>query len=542
MGHGTNDKLFITPSEYSGVYGQHGATRGAARTTSVIVPFHMCAITHQPWTTPACLRQDALVCDKAALVAFIEQYGKSPASGEPASLADVLELHIARNERGEWHDPVSMREFTDHSHLVALPSGYVYLHETVQQLNIKPKMMRDLITDAPFQKSDILTLQDPHAPEKRDMQGMFHVQHNLTLKQQSTGDDVNAAATGSTRALIEQLRQKREREKEPEQDVPAEAPARTTGKSTGRAAASFTSSSLTPHTRTEELAVDEEQVMFETLSSKHTKNALVRLQTNFGSLVIELFVNKAPRTCYNFVMLCRRGAYNDTTFHRNIPGFMIQGGDPSGTGRGGQSIWGKPFDDELCNANAARHTHRGVVSMANKGPNTNGSQFFVTYRATPHLDAKHTVFGQLVSERSDGAFPTLDAMERVPNVSDTTQPIRPIKLIEAQVFDDPFEEYAARRDAKARRERPDDEERARRELKRKKRDEDRTTWYVATLTNTHRLGTKLAPKDGTSNDARHVPSMLAVAGDEHGLAGLARPRAPAAPRRKVGGFGDFGSW
>lgn len=174
MGHGSNDKLFITPSEYSGQHGQHGATSGARREMSVVVPFHMCAITHQPWTTPACLVQDGLICEKAHLVAFIEQHHQSPATGEKASIDDILILHISQNERQMSQDPVSMREFTDHSHLVAIrTSGHVYLYDTVFQLNVRTKNMRDLVTDVPFTKSDILTLQDPHDPGRRTMQNMY---------------------------------------------------------------------------------------------------------------------------------------------------------------------------------------------------------------------------------------------------------------------------------------------------------------------------------------------------------------------------------
>lgn len=529
MGHGANDKLFITPSEYSGVYGQHGATKGAQQEKQVTVPFHMCAITYQPWTQPACLVRDGLVCDKEALVAFVQQYGKSPATGEPATMEDILDLHISRNEREQWYDSISLRKFTDHSHMVAIrPSGHVYLFETVQQLNLKPKMMRDLTTDAAFTKSDIITLQDPHDLGRRTMQHMYHVQHHLTLAHKSSTEDVNAAATGSTRALLAQLRQNQQPKEQARGAPEEEEVRRTTGTSTGRTAASFTSSSLTPRTRTEEITVDEEAVMFEALSSRQTKHAVVRLQTNFGALVLELFVNKAPRTCYNFLALCERGTYHHTTFHRNVPGFMIQGGDPTGTGRGGESIWGHPFEDELCRPSAHRHTGRGILSMANKGVNTNGSQFFITYRATPHLDAKHTVFGILLG---DDSFRVLDALERVPNVPDTTRPIRPIELIEAQVFQDPFATYMERRDAKARRENPDDEERARRELKRRKREDDRTTW----------LGTQLPAKDASSVEA---PAPLAALADEHGLAGLrARKRSTdPPPRRARRGWGDLQGW
>lgn len=98
----------------------------------------------------------------------------------------------------------------------------------------------------------------------------------------------------------------------------------------------------------------------------------------------------------NFATLASRGYYDGTVFHRIIPGFMIQGGDPTGTGRGGQSIYGDKFEDEIVGADL-KHTGAGVVSMANAGPDTNGSQFFITLAPTPWLDGKHTIFGRVKS-------------------------------------------------------------------------------------------------------------------------------------------------
>lgn len=95
----------------------------------------------------------------------------------------------------------------------------------------------------------------------------------------------------------------------------------------------------------------------------------------------------------NFLALCASSYYDSTTFHRNIAGFMLQGGDPTGKGKGGQSIWGADFEDEI--RPGLRHSARGTVSMANRGPGTNGSQFFITYAAAPHLDGKNTVFGKV---------------------------------------------------------------------------------------------------------------------------------------------------
>jgi cyclophilin family peptidyl-prolyl cis-trans isomerase len=117
------------------------------------------------------------------------------------------------------------------------------------------------------------------------------------------------------------------------------------------------------------------------------------MHTDKGDIQIELFAAQAPRTVNNFVALARDGFYNGTTFHRVIKDFMAQGGDPTGTGMGGP---GYKFADEP-SALALKHQGKGILSMANAGPNTNGSQFFITYRTTDHLDGKHAVFGRVVS-------------------------------------------------------------------------------------------------------------------------------------------------
>jgi len=120
---------------------------------------------------------------------------------------------------------------------------------------------------------------------------------------------------------------------------------------------------------------------------------LVQLQTTMGEITIELYWDHAPRTCRNFAELARRGYYNGTIFHRIIPDFMIQGGDPTGTGRGGASIYGKTFEDEI--HSDLKHTGAGILSMANSGPNTNGSQFFITLGPTQWLDKVHAIFGRV---------------------------------------------------------------------------------------------------------------------------------------------------
>ncbi len=122
------------------------------------------------------------------------------------------------------------------------------------------------------------------------------------------------------------------------------------------------------------------------------KNYTAEITTNKGSMTLELYANHAPKTVNNFTFLAREGYYDGVAFHRVIPSFMVQGGDPTGTGMGGP---GYQFEDEFTN-NPLRHVDN-VLSMANAGPGTNGSQFFITHESQPHLDGRHTVFGKLTA-------------------------------------------------------------------------------------------------------------------------------------------------
>ncbi len=128
------------------------------------------------------------------------------------------------------------------------------------------------------------------------------------------------------------------------------------------------------------------------MSIDPSKSYTATIDTSRGPIVCELFAADAPKTVNNFVFLAREGFYDGTSFHRVIADFMVQGGDPTGTGRGGP---GYRFEDEVKD-NPHKHA-KGVLSMANAGPNTNGSQFFITHVETPWLNGKHTVFGRVLS-------------------------------------------------------------------------------------------------------------------------------------------------
>ncbi|KAI1269869.1 cyclophilin-like protein [Xylariaceae sp. FL1019] len=139
----------------------------------------------------------------------------------------------------------------------------------------------------------------------------------------------------------------------------------------------------------------------------------VTLHTTLGDLKIEVFCESVPKTAENFLALCASGYYDQSPLHRSIPGFMVQTGGPADptpdNPKGGQSIWGGAFEDEI--RPTLKHNARGVVSMANKGPSTNGSQFFILFDKAPHLDGLNTVFGKLLGDDSLRTLAKIEATE-----------------------------------------------------------------------------------------------------------------------------------
>jgi peptidylprolyl isomerase len=154
-------------------------------------------------------------------------------------------------------------------------------------------------------------------------------------------------------------------------------------------------------------------------------DTIVVLETNQGNIEIKLKNDIAPRACENFTKLAQKGYYNGLIFHRVIKGFMIQGGDPTGTGMGGESVWGKPFEDEV--TPQAKFDSTGILAMANSGPNTNGSQFFITCAKTPWLNMRHTIFGEVVS-----GLETVQKIENTPTDADD-RPLTPQKISRAYI-------------------------------------------------------------------------------------------------------------
>nr|XP_013190079.1 unnamed protein product [Amyelois transitella] len=429
------DKMYITYTEWTTLYG--GKRSGTSReedTTFKRLPFDHCCLCLQPFDDPYC-DTDGNIFELQAIIDFLKKFKVNPVTGKKFDLKHLIKLNFFKNAEDDYHCPVLFKPFTKNSHIVAIrTSGNVYSYEAVEQLNIKGKNWKDLVNDTPFTRSDIITIQDPNHLNKFNISTFHHVKNNLRVETEeeiALKKDPHArlkTVSAETKDILQEL------EKEYKAPEKAETKKEVADKfnaahySTGMVAASFTSTAMVPETVHEAAIICEDEVKYERVKKK----GYIRLITNMGPLNFELYCDVTPKACDNFIKLCNNGYYNGTKFHRSIRNFMIQGGDPTGSGLGGESIWKKPFEDEI--RPNLHHTGRGVLSMANSGPNTNGSQFFITFRSCRQLDGKHTIFGKLV-----GGLDTLNAMEQI-EVDNKDRPIQDIVIDVAQVFVDPFAE------------------------------------------------------------------------------------------------------
>ncbi|KAF2014768.1 peptidyl-prolyl cis-trans isomeras-like protein-like 2 [Aaosphaeria arxii CBS 175.79] len=558
MGKGT-DKLYITHSEWSSsdAFGtSRGANAGRAENSGGSfrrLPFNYCAVSLQPFTDPVCT-STGTIFDLTHILTWLSKHkDTNPVDGSPLKRADLIALHFAKNEDGEYVDPVTYKVFTDNTHIVALGNtGNVFSWDTVERLNIKSKNWKDLVSDEDFSRKDIITLQDPQNIEARNFGQFKHIKDGETIVPGDEGS-VNVEALGNAAKILKakeavakaradrQLKaaggqvskpgasaQKNGAASKAAPPPPAKMAYNAAVYTSGKAAASFTSTGVTPHTSGERAILSDEDYM---LKPKRVKNkGYARISTSLGDLNIELLPEFAPRAVWNFVKLAQKGYYRNTIFHRNIKGFMIQGGDPTGTGRGGQSIWGKPFNDEF--DGPEKHDKRGVLSMANKGKNTNTSQFFITYRQVPHLDRKHTIFARVVG----GLDTTLKSMEMA-ETGEKDKPVEDLEILDVVVFVDPFEEWEKERKDKANKE--EEEEEIRRQGGRA---DERTTWTG-----------KRIRKDGTvdndSSAGQGVGKYLQAAKqqqqqNEDEIVGEwdEADEPPVKKKARTGGFGNFDSW
>lgn len=434
------------------------------------LPFDCCAISLTAFEDPYCT-EDGNVYDLVNIVPYLKKYKKDPISGKPLASKDLIQLHFHKNTHNEYHCPITFKVFNDFTHIVAIKtSGEVYCMEAIEELNIKAKNWTDLLTQVPFTRKDIISIQDPQHLEKRNWANFLHIREKIEkgeIEDPDGGDETSRTINlNSTTARVikemaekevkdkEQKKEKEDRERKKEEKKTA-APAVKSEQAVQ--APSFTSSSFTAASLIPAHPAD--------APGKVTKKkGYAKIRTNLGVINVELHCDLVPKACENFIGLCEAGYYNNVIFHRSIKNFMIQGGDPTGTGKGGESIWKRSFKDEF--RTTLVHEGRGILAMANSGPGSNNSQFFITYKSAPWLNNKHTVFGRVV-----GGIETLRIMEAVP-VDDTDRPIHEIKILGTDVFVNPFAQLD---EEKAEEIRKEEEE------KRKKDDryveEGRGNWY-----------------------------------------------------------------
>lgn len=432
-----SDKMYITGKEWAAFYGGHKKTIENADFRRL--PYFCCSLSLQPFETPMCTR-DGAIFDLLSIIPWLKKYKTNPLTGKKMEANSLVKLNFHKNADGKYHCPVLFKVFNENTHIVGVATtGNVYCYDAVDQLNIKPKNWRDLLTDETFARSDIITIQDPSNLDKFNLQTFHYLKHDLKLPEADAnfrskpGYFLKTKNAETSQTLEELYRDYKGDEILKEKAVSSKKVKidkyNAAHYSTGKVSASFTSTASVPQLENEIALLDEDVVRYKFVKTK----GYARLQTNLGNLNIELHCDIVPKTCENFVKLCQKGYYDDTTFHRSIKNFMIQGGDPTGTGTGGDSFWGGTFKDEF--KPQLTHKGRGVVSMANSGENTNKSQFFITYRSCLHLNRKHTIFGRIV-----GGMDTLDKMEKIVTDRKTDKPKEEIKLIKAVVFTDPYEE------------------------------------------------------------------------------------------------------
>lgn len=377
------DKLYITHSEWTGEVGQHSASAGITgkRSSSGFkkLPFYCCSLSLQPFEHPVCT-PDGTVFDLMNIIPYIRKYGTNPVTGEKLEAKELIKLHFSKNEKDEFYCPVTFKVFTDHTAIAAIKTtGNVFAYDTIEKLNIKAKHWQDLISDEPFTKKDIIMIQDPHNLEKKDMSNFDYIKKNKKVinaaeeaEKKKITHSINVEGMGNTKKVFEALAASKKKEEEKSSvsfhQKKEALPYNAAHYTTGEAAESFTSTAMSAYTQSTRALIDEDEFMYKHIKTK----SYARIITNFGNINIELFSDKVSRTCHNFIQLAKSGYYNGVSFHRNIKKFMIQGGDPTGTGRGGESIWKRDFPDEI--KTTLTHNARGILSMANKGKDTNSSQ------------------------------------------------------------------------------------------------------------------------------------------------------------------------
>ncbi|ORM41698.1 Peptidyl-prolyl cis-trans isomerase-like 2 [Babesia sp. Xinjiang] len=442
----SKDKLYLLHTELESSLDPKVHTRAGE-----LLPLDACALSLQPFNKPLCTPQGH-VFDDNNIREYITRYGTNPVTGEPLQLTDLVPLHFTRDENNELQCPLSYKRFTPSSHVVAvLTSGYVYGYSTLKEVAKKQKdgLMYDPMTGTPFTKNDVVVLQDPHNTDARKIAEFKHIAttfaRNDETKPEIRGNELYRNTIEKFDGAVDMVENHSKLFKTTDKDTLKDRPRHARFTTSGQAS-SFTCTAIDPSygTQYRPMTVLEVREPLYDLVKKQKLKGYVKLVTSDGDLNLMLHTDRVPMTCDNFLQHCEDGYYDNTIFHRCVPNFIIQGGDPTGTGRGGESAFytrakrenpdeevPKYFKDEF--DNTLFHVGAGVLSMANKGKHTNGSQFFITFNTCDHLDNRHTVFGKLV-----GGKEVLKKWENL-KIDDDERPKQPPKLLKCIVYSNPFE-------------------------------------------------------------------------------------------------------
>jgi peptidyl-prolyl cis-trans isomerase-like 2 len=394
----------------------------------------------RPFEVPVCT-EEGEIFDFMQIIPYLRKHGnRHPFKGTDLKPSDLIRLTFHKNESGDFYCPITRKTLNENSKIVAnRRSGQVYAWETVETLNISKGYWKDLVTEESFTKSDLIILQDPKNP--RNFSKVFQKARDAQLNGEqfeAVSDRVNLS--GGIGKVLKDLRMTEVPQLAASNEEVATLPDHLHAlapHTTGKLAASLTSTSMAVRTNSELAVLDEAETLARFFPPGKETTATACMRTNFGDLFFTLFASKSPRCTYNFIELAKRGYYDNVQFHRFVKGFILQGGDPSGSGRGGESCWKKPFGERTLHS-SLNHNERGILSMANAGDvNANGSQFFITLRASPHLNGKHPIFGKLLTGDA-----VLEAMESEVDVDVNSGhvPLKPIVIEDVFILEDPFEE------------------------------------------------------------------------------------------------------
>jgi len=447
----SKDKLYLNPKELA----EHwGGFKKKEDIPFLQLPYECCALSLQPWENPVCTREGH-VFDIKNIIPYVKARGINPCTGKPLKASQLIPLSFYKNDEGKYHCPVTMKEFSNAIHIVTnAKSGNVYEYVAIDNLCRKNKNWKDPMSGEPFSNSDVVHLNNPNDTKNRVVAEYHHIveKHDFMLQKEKPGvrpteamarifeekkqkEDAAAAAKAEAEANMTE-EEKKARAEAAKPPPPAAKKHKHERFTSGAVSSSFTSTSMalaTDNALRENTDLEERQLTYEKVR-KAKRKGYARLVTNMGDLNVELHCDIAPIACDNFIRHCKSGYYNGTKFHRLIKNFIMQGGDPKGTGKGGESAFegGEPFKCEL--DTRLKHIGPGILSMANAGKNTNRSQFFITFRDAQHLDLKHTIFGRVV-----GGLKLLDTLNQF-ETDGNDKPRRKITIDHGIIFKNPFEE------------------------------------------------------------------------------------------------------